>query len=720
MKFSFIACLSLAAITSASPLVPRGQPTCKNLQAASNNGDRKIGIVIDSSGSMADTDPDNLRLVAGRAVNDWLITSKEASGSKKEDLVTVVSFSDVASLLYPLGDPSGADSVFSQIGADGGTFIAGGVDMASSELTKSGHGATANRSGIVVFTDGEDSDTITLVESINNCSSLGIRVSFGFLTYDASFQDPSVLTAILDTGGMYATIDGATAQNSFVNLMLVHGLTDDDNPSTKDSSTLVNGLSLATALSGSDSTLIYSAQANERLTFTITSVTAGDLDVTANDANGKQLGKTSVFSNFTNTLVVKAATSGDMKLQVATTSEQVNGLFIIGVNSSIPIENCTLAQSDSGGGLTAGAKAGIGISVPLILGLIGAGSFFLWKYWKGIPTTGSSPPAYTPGQPQMDPTYKHPMVQTSPAMPTPQPTNTHPGWAMPPPVHPPGKGGKPGKDGDPNQPQNDGNNPQNYNQSDPPNQTDPSQQQPNYNQPDPSHPNQADPSHPAQADPSHPNQVDPSHPNQADPSHPNQYDPSHPNQADPSHPNQADPPPNHNGTDPSQPGQNPTQNPPHNPHHPHRLPRFRLFGRRKKSDEQQQQQQPQYVPAGNVAVVGGAVSPPQQYSGTATIAGGVVAPQAQQYAAPVPQQQVQQYAAPVSQPQVQQYAAPMSQPQVQQYSAPVSAMPPQQPHNVSPLLQHAELASPVDGTVISPVGPPPIHRRPVGEAELQN
>ena len=154
------------------------------------------------------------------------------------------------------------------------------------------------------------------------------------------FQDPSILTAVLSTGGMYATIDGATAQNSFVNLMIVHGLIYDydDNPSPKDSTALVNGLSLAAALLGSgSSTLMYNSKANERVTFIITSVTAGDIDVTADNANGKQLGKTSIFSDFTDTLVVTGATSGDIKLQVSTTSNQVNGLFIIGVNSSILI-----------------------------------------------------------------------------------------------------------------------------------------------------------------------------------------------------------------------------------------------------------------------------------------------------------------------------------------------------------------------------------------------
>ena len=143
-----------ASLTSSA--APGATPSaCSNLHALSNNGDRKIAIVIDTSGSMVDSDPDNLRLAAGKRIVDWLISDNEASGSKKADEVTVINFDDNAYLDYPLGDPGNADSAFDGMGADGGTFIAGGVEMAITQLTKPGSGDTAKRSGIFVFTDGE-------------------------------------------------------------------------------------------------------------------------------------------------------------------------------------------------------------------------------------------------------------------------------------------------------------------------------------------------------------------------------------------------------------------------------------------------------------------------------------------------------------------------------------------------------------------------------------
>ncbi|KAF2264407.1 hypothetical protein CC78DRAFT_412329, partial [Lojkania enalia] len=266
-----------------------------------NKGGRKIGIVIDESGSMYSADPYDLRVDAGRALNDWLISSSEAGDGKSADLVTVIGFDDTTRTYYSLGDPSGADDALDEITIVGGTWISRGVDAATAELNKSGNDPTADRSGIVVLTDGEDFDTEGLVDAINNAGSQGIRVSFGFLQsgfYSSfSYQDPEVLVAIINTGGKYANIDSYNAQNAFVNYMIANGLTASDSSSIQNQSLVLNGLSIAFIIDQSGiNTLTYNAEGGEGLTFTITSVSAGDLNVTAMDANGKELGTTSVDS----------------------------------------------------------------------------------------------------------------------------------------------------------------------------------------------------------------------------------------------------------------------------------------------------------------------------------------------------------------------------------------------------------------------------------------
>jgi hypothetical protein len=156
MKFSILTSILAASQTLATAIVRRDSgPTCTDLTAKSNNGDRKIAIVIDSSGSMTYSDPDDLRLSAGRTINDWLISKSKAVGGKKVDLVTVIDFDSSATLDYPLGDPAGANASFANIGASGGTYIASGVKMGVAQITGSGTGGTSKRSGIVVFTDGE-------------------------------------------------------------------------------------------------------------------------------------------------------------------------------------------------------------------------------------------------------------------------------------------------------------------------------------------------------------------------------------------------------------------------------------------------------------------------------------------------------------------------------------------------------------------------------------
>jgi Mg-chelatase subunit ChlD len=158
MLFSLpLLCVSLATASTlhgTHQFQKRDDAVCTDLSVSSNNGDRKVAIVMDSSGSMASNDPYDLRIKAGRALNEFLIASSEASGSHKADQVTVIDFDDEAYLDFPLGDPGSANSSFDAVDATGGTYIASGVSMAIEQLTRGG-GATDKRSAIVVFTDGQ-------------------------------------------------------------------------------------------------------------------------------------------------------------------------------------------------------------------------------------------------------------------------------------------------------------------------------------------------------------------------------------------------------------------------------------------------------------------------------------------------------------------------------------------------------------------------------------
>jgi len=152
---------AVAASAAANVLGPTGLrkrdglETCSGLSISSNNGDRKVVIVIDSSGSMSSTDPDDLRLSAARALNSFLVSNAEASGSARADQVAVVGFAGSAYTVFEPGDPGDpkADSAISTIGSSGSTFIAGGVLEAIDKIAAMS-GPTKDRSSIVVYTDG--------------------------------------------------------------------------------------------------------------------------------------------------------------------------------------------------------------------------------------------------------------------------------------------------------------------------------------------------------------------------------------------------------------------------------------------------------------------------------------------------------------------------------------------------------------------------------------
>lgn len=302
---------------------------------------------------MMTNDPDNIRLTASKDLSRGLISNNDATNGKVPDLVTVVDFATDANLLYPLGDPASVQSSIDSITPRGGTAIGAGIETAINELTKSGHDPTTNRTGIVVFTDGQDSlasGTNVTIEEIKRAFGLGIRVSFGFLSVDSSNQDREILGAILTTGGIYATVGQASAQQSFVALTLVHGLTGIDASGVNDSSVLLPGLASAAFLSQTGSnTFTYTAKAGETINITVTAIDQIDLKVALREVNAD----TEIKSNTTGGagvafLEYNAISDTNVEVVITATNISNTGIFSIGLNSSIPFnDNCNISRNAS-------------------------------------------------------------------------------------------------------------------------------------------------------------------------------------------------------------------------------------------------------------------------------------------------------------------------------------------------------------------------------------
>lgn len=287
------------------------------------SADRKIAIVIDSSGSNDWNDPLNLRSAAGKAIVANLVGT---------DQVAVVDFDDYATVVSPLGPPAAAS--FDTIDNYGGTYIAGGVEAAIGELT----GAAANTGGIIVLTDGEDGYVVELVEQINIAAGLGIRVSFGFLNPSGTTQDPTILDAIIAANGIYANIDNAEAQANFVALVLSSGLVNADTASAG-STLILPGLRISGNVSAATSpnTYQYDALANEVLNVTVTAVTEGQVfDFKLKTKGGADIESASTDPS-TGEGVIEYTVGGaaeSLEIEVSTTNT-TSGLFSIALQSSL-------------------------------------------------------------------------------------------------------------------------------------------------------------------------------------------------------------------------------------------------------------------------------------------------------------------------------------------------------------------------------------------------
>jgi Mg-chelatase subunit ChlD len=366
-------------------------------RVGASKGGRKIGLVIDASGSMSFNDPSDLRLAASQALTNALIDVSEASNDKTADLVTVVDFSSSADLLYPLGNPSGANGVIGSITPGGGTAIGTGLEAAIDELTKAGNDPTANRTGIIVFTDGQDdpsSGAILTVEQLKRAVGLGIRVSFGFLSVDASNQNPEIVRAIVASGGIYATVDQATSQQTFVAAALANGLTGID-AGGSNGSTLISGLATGKLLSPtSPNSFTYAVKAGETINVTVTAVDDIALKVTLRDVKAStDLNSTETDATGVAFLEYAAKSSTDLEVVVAATNNTASGVFSIGLKSSLPLSgSCNITANGTTGPATptasrpalytgGAASAVLGVSANVLGAFVSVVGFAVAAAW---------------------------------------------------------------------------------------------------------------------------------------------------------------------------------------------------------------------------------------------------------------------------------------------------------------------------------------------------
>ncbi|KAI9771220.1 MAG: hypothetical protein M1839_002841 [Geoglossum umbratile] len=350
---------------NADNLCPTTATTC---------GGRKVALVIDSSGSNTVTDPHNFRVEAGKEIAQRLVSTTEASGKVKADQVTVVDFDDSATVVYPMGDPSGAN--FTKIDSSGGTYIADGVREGVGQITGSSGGLAKDASGMVVLTDGEDSNQAELISEITKAGGLGIRVHFGFLDPSGlGTSRPSLLSAILGTGGIYSTISSAEAQKNFVNLVYLQGLTKQDNPNPNSTTGLLPGLTVARLIDSSQPPVkfTYSALSGEKLNFTVSSLSNQIL--TCSLRSGKKEVASATTSSFGGKALMSYESSKNdmLSLEVKATSGQ--GVMQVQPKTNMP--NATRPLITSAAAMSGGKPSPFTLVGMSVICLVFAGTIVL-------------------------------------------------------------------------------------------------------------------------------------------------------------------------------------------------------------------------------------------------------------------------------------------------------------------------------------------------------
>lgn len=224
---------------------------------------------------------------------------------------------------------------------------------------------------------------INTCSRLNRAASLKIRVAYGFLSppinpvpvpkRSAPVQrravDSGILEAILSTGGVFATIDSAAAQQNFVQLVYKLGITAVNGPAD-DAIELLPGLILdriIAAASGPE-TFYYMAVSGEHLRLTLTDFNIQSLEVVVVDVNSNLVISTGVTDSVNLEFTFEAGPDTVYRIIVTPPASLAATPYSIGFGSSIPIRNNTIpvepstSSTSSSASSTASSSSSISIS----------------------------------------------------------------------------------------------------------------------------------------------------------------------------------------------------------------------------------------------------------------------------------------------------------------------------------------------------------------------
>jgi hypothetical protein len=315
---------------------------------------RKISIVIDSSGSNTWTDPSNLRIQAAKDFNAKLTTAAQAGPDVLPDQVAVIDFDFSASVLYPMGDPAAAANTFDAIDSSGGTDIGSGIAAGIDEIMKDEPGLFARRAGIVVLTDGEDGSPANQALQFARARLQGIRVNYGFLSPPVNpilkrslakrEPHPDVVAGIISTGGTFGIIESALAQKNFIKLVLARGVTDVD--AAISSTILISGVTITENVTPIKRShyFTYSAASREHLNFTLTVASGADplTAVLRSVRDNIDINTINTTVGSPSTISFNATKRTELELIVSTSVNATSDvIFSIGMDTNMPEKNET-------------------------------------------------------------------------------------------------------------------------------------------------------------------------------------------------------------------------------------------------------------------------------------------------------------------------------------------------------------------------------------------